>query len=311
MHFTANPCILILVLLQKESFTMQEKTKHYLGDLTLLSVAIIWGFGFIAVKIGLNSGMSPFYLLFLRFTVAALCLLPFQIKKLKKISLQTWKRGSLLGVFLFLGFGFQTIGLSYTTTSKNAFLTAVNVIIVPFLVAALTKKRVDRYSLGAACMCFIGIGLLTLNDSLTINIGDILTLICAVVFAAHIVTTSLIAKHEAADTLVFIQMLIAAVLSLISTFIFRETLILTLRSGLAIIYLGVMSTMLAFFLQTVGQKYAHATKAAILLSTESLFGALLAVLVFKDPFLPQMLVGCILIFGSIILSETKLAFLKA
>ncbi len=290
---------------------MQEKTKHFLGDLTLLSVAIIWGFGFIAVKIGLNSGMSPFYLLFLRFTVASLVLLPFQLKKLKKISVQTWKRGSLLGFFLFLGFGLQTIGLSYTTTSKNAFLTAVNVIIVPFLAAALTKKRVDRYSVIAAFMCLMGIGFLTLNDSLAINIGDILTLLCAVVFAAHIVTTSLIAKHEAADTLVFIQMLVAAVLSYIAVIIFKEELIVNFRSGLAILYLGIFSTMLAFFLQTVGQKYAHATKAAILLSTESLFGALLAVLVFKDAFAPQMLFGCLLIFGAIILSETKLAFLKA
>lgn len=289
---------------------MQEKTKHYLGDLMLLSVAIIWGFGFIAVKIGLNSGMSPFYLMFLRFTVGFLALLPFQIKKLNKISIQTWQRGSLLGFFLFLGFALQTIGLSYTTTSKNAFLTAVNVVIVPFLVAAITKKRVDRYSTVAAFMCLMGIGLLTLNDSFTINIGDVLTLLCAVVFAAHIVTTSLIAKHEAASTLVFIQMLVAAVLSLIAAFIFREKLILNLASGLAIIYLGLFSTMLAFFLQTVGQKYAHATKAAILLSTESLFGALLAVLVFKDPFLPQMIGGCILIFASIILSETKLSFLK-
>lgn len=290
---------------------MQEKTRYYLGDLMLLSVAIIWGFGFIAVKIGLNSGMSPFYLLFLRFAVASLCLLPFQIKKLKKISLQTWKRGSLLGFFLFLGFGLQTVGLDYTTTSKNAFLTAVNVIIVPFLAAALTKKRVDGHSIVASLMCLVGIGFLSLNDSLSINIGDILTLICAVVFAAHIVTTSLIAKHEAADTLVFIQMLVAAVLSFIATLIFREKLTLNLHSGLAIIYLGVFSTMLAFFLQTVGQKYAHATKAAILLSTESLFGALLAVLIFKDAFLPQMIIGCILIFGAIIISETKLAFLKS
>lgn len=289
---------------------MQENTRGYFGDLMLLLVAIIWGFGFVAVKIGLNNGMDPFYLMFLRFSVAALALLPFQITKFKGISLQTLKRGSFLGILLFLGFTFQTIGLDYTTTSKNAFLTGVNVIIVPFLTWWLAKKRVDFYSMIAAFMCLIGIGLLTLHDTLSINIGDLLTLICAVMFAAHITITSLIAKEEAASTLVWIQMIVGAVLSLLFAILFRETFVINLSSSVAILYLGIFSTSLAFFLQTVGQKYAHATKAAILLSTESLFGALLAVLFFKDTFAMQMIAGCVLIFGSIIISETKLSFIK-
>lgn len=289
---------------------MRETARSYLGDLMLLFVAIIWGFGFVAVKIGLNNGMSPFYLMFLRFLVAALILIPFQIKKIKGISLQTLKRGTILGTFLFLGFAFQTIGLDYTTTSKNAFLTGVNVIIVPFLTWWITKKKVDIYSIIAAFLCLIGIGLLTLQDSLSINIGDLLTLVCAVMFAAHITITSLIAKEEVASTLVWIQMIVGAVLSLVFAIIFKEKLIINISSSIAILYLGIFSTLLAFFLQTVGQKFAHATKAAILLSTESLFGALLAVLFFNDAFALQMLFGCLLIFTSIIISETKLSFIS-
>ncbi|PKM52253.1 MAG: EamA family transporter [Firmicutes bacterium HGW-Firmicutes-7] len=288
---------------------MQKNTKSYFGDLILLSVAIMWGFGFIAVKIGLNNGMSPFYLMFLRFSVAALAFLPFQITKIKNISLKTLKRGVILGTFLFFGFAFQTVGLYYTTTSKNAFLTGVNVIIVPFLTWWLTKKKVDIYSIIAAFMCLIGIGLLTLHDSLNINIGDLLTLICAIMFAAHISITSIIANEEASGTLVWIQMMVGGVLSFIFAMLFNETLVISLSSSIAILYLGLFSTFLAFFLQTVGQKYAHAAKAAILLSTESLFGALLAVIFFKDAFALNMLLGCILIFASIIVSETKLSFM--
>lgn len=289
---------------------MKERTRHYLGDFMLLSVAIIWGFGFVAVKIGLNSGMSPFNLMALRFTVASLTLLPFILKKMKNISVKTWLRGSLLGVFLFLGFAFQTVGLFYTTTSKNAFLTSVNVVLVPFLAWVLTKKRVDAYSISAAVLSLIGIGMLTLNDSLSINYGDLLTVVCAIMFAGHISVTSVLAKHEETDVLVFIQMLTAAVLSIAVALFQQESLELTLSSGLAILYLGVFSTCLAFLLQTLGQKYAHATKAAILLSTESLFGAILAVLIFKDPLSGKIVLGCVVIFIAIIISETKLDFLK-
>lgn len=290
---------------------MKENAKRYLGDFFLLLVAIIWGFGFIAVKIGLNNGMAPFFLMFLRFLIAALALLPFQIKKLKTIHKKTWLTGLLLGLFLFLGFAFQTLGLELTTTSKNAFLTGVNVILVPFLTWFLTKQRVDKYSISAAAVCVVGIGLLTINETLTINLGDVLTLICAIMFAAHISVTSLIAKNQAPDTLVWIQMITGAFLSLIFALMYREELVVANTSSLiAILYLGLFSTMLAFFLQTIGQKYAHATKAAILLSSESLFGTLLAVLIFKDIFTLQMFFGCLMIFLAIIISETKLSFLQ-
>lgn len=289
---------------------MQKDTKSYLGDLMLLLVALIWGFGFIAVKIGLNNGMGPFFLLFLRFSVAAAILFPFQIKSLKKMSLKTWKRGCILGIFIFLGFAFQTIGLNYTTTSKNAFLTGTNVVIVPFLTWLFTKKRVDNYSILASFLCFIGIGLLTLNDSLSINIGDILTIICAIMFAAHIAITSIITKEESALTMVFIQMISGAILSLIFSLLFKESLLINSSSLVAVLYLGIFSTLIAFLLQLLGQRYSHASKAAILLSTESLFGAILAVIIFKDSFEIQMILGCIFIFCSILISETKLSFIK-
>lgn len=288
---------------------MKSSTRHLLGDLILLGVALIWGMGFIAVKIGLNSGMSPFFLLSLRFLVAALALLPFQIKKLQRIKSSTIKHGLILGVLMFLGFTFQTFGLAHTTTSKNAFLTGVNVIIVPFFAYILTKKKAPLQATLAAVMTLFGIGLLTLNDNLSINLGDTLTLVCAVMFAGHISVTSMIAKDEPADTLVFVQMITAGFFAFLMTFILKEPKILTLPSLTAIIYLGVFSTMLAFVLQTIGQKYAHATKAAILLSTESLFGAFFAVLIFKDIMSWRMILGAIIIFISILLAESDLSYL--
>ena len=284
---------------------MNRMSRHLLGDSLLLLVAIIWGIGFVAVKIGLNDGVSPFFLLALRFSVATLALLPFQIHKIKKIHSSTWKHGAILGVLMFLGFAFQTIGLNYTTTSKNAFITGVYVVLVPYISWFLTKKKVHINSILAAIMTLIGIGLLTLNDSLSINIGDFLTLICAVMFAGHIALTSKIANNEPSDTLVFIQMVTAGILSYIITFTINEPHQLTMNSSLAILYLGIFSTMIAFFLQTIGQKYAHATKSAILLSTESLFGALFAIIFFHDLFTFKMIIGAIIIFAAILMTEAN------
>lgn len=284
---------------------MKETTRHWFGDVLLLLVALIWGMGFIAVKIGLNSGTSPFYLLALRFSIAALILIPLQYKKIKTISTRAWQHGFILGIFLFLGFALQTIGLNYTTTSKNAFLTGVNVVIVPFFAWALTKKKVEKRALFAAFLTLLGMGLLTLNDSLSINIGDLLTIACAIMFAGHISVTSIIAKHEDPLTLVFIQMVSAALFSWIATFIFQESHTLSSASFIAILYLGVFSTLLAFVLQTIGQKYAHAAKSAILLSTESLFGAIFAVIIFKDPLSIQMVAGCLVILSAIFISESQ------
>lgn len=282
---------------------MKENTKHLLGDAILLSVAFIWGLGFVAVKIGLNGGMSPFFLMTLRFGVAALALIPMQWSKRKTIKKETYKHGILLGFFMFLGFAFQTFGLQYTTTSKNAFLTGVNVILVPFLTWFFLKKKIPLRAALAALLSLIGMGLLTLNDDLSINIGDLLTIVCAVMFAAHITMTSVIAKNDSAMSLVLIQMITAALLSLIMTLLIREPWNLTPSSSLAVLYLGIFSTMVAFVLQTVGQRFAHATKAAILLSAESLFGAFFGVVLFQDAMSPRMMLGAGIIFIGILLAE--------
>jgi drug/metabolite transporter (DMT)-like permease len=184
----------------------------------------------------------------------------------------------------------------------------VNVVIVPFFTWFLTKKKIELKSMISAILTLVGIGFLTLDDSLSVNLGDMLTLICAIMFAAHISLTSQAAREDSANTLVFIQMLTATILSLIFTLILREDTYLNLSSFLAIIYLGAFCTMLAFVLQTAGQKYAHPSKAAIFLATESLFGAIFAVIFFHDPLNFQMILGGLIIFIAIFITESNIKF---
>ncbi|NDL68326.1 DMT family transporter [Clostridiales bacterium F-3ap] len=267
-------------------------------------VAVLWGFGFVAVKIGLNNGVGTYYLLSLRFLVATLVLLPFERSSLSAIPPRTLRGGVFLGVLLFLAFLFQTSGLARTTTANNAFLTSVNVILVPFLAWASTGRKVPLKGFLSAFLTLAGIGLLTLERDFSINSGDLLTLVCAVMFAGHIVGTSRYAKEAAIRTLVFLQMATALVLSVAMALLGGEIQPLEPSSLAAILYLGFFSTLAAFFLQTLGQKHAHPSKAAVLLSTESLFGALFAILVFRDPLTVRVFWGGLLVFAGVLLAES-------
>ncbi|MGH4051428.1 MAG: DMT family transporter [Clostridium sp.] len=286
------------------------KKKSILADVSLLLVALVWGGGFIAVKGALDS-VSPFYIVALRFGISVLIMLLIFRNKIKLITKRDLKIGTMVGFLLFLGFAAQTIGMKYTTAGKNAFLTGTNVVIVPFLYWAISKKKPDVYSLISAFLCFVGIGLLTLGSRMHFSIGDSLTLLCAVFFAAHIVAVGFFAKKVDVIILVIIQLGSAAVFSIIAALIFEpKPQPLNLDTILAIGYLGIFSTMLAFLVQNVAQKYTTASHAAIILCLESVFGSILSVIILDEIFTPKMVLGCLIIFIAIITTETKWDFSK-
>ena len=287
-----------------------NKRKSFLADMSLLIVAIMWGGGFIAVKGALDS-VTPFYMMAMRFSISVIIMLFVFRKKVKLITKNELKVGTLVGLLLFLGFAAQTIGMQYTTAGKNAFLTGTNVVIVPFLYWVISKKRPDKYSLISAFLCFVGIGMLTLDGGFRLGLGDSLTLICAVFFAGHIVSVGFFTEKVDAISLVIIQLGAAAVFSIIAALIY-EPVPPSLGSDtiFAIGYLAIFSTMIAFIIQNVAQKYTTSTHAAIILCLESVFGSILSVIVLNEIFTSKMVLGCLTIFVAIITTETKWAFLK-
>ena len=139
-----------------------KSKKIIIADLGLALVAVLWGGGFVAVKDAVND-VAPFYLIAARFVISGLVLSLFYFKRLKGAKIQDIKGGILVGIFLFLGFTTQTIGALYTTAGKQAFLTGVNVVIVPFMAWIMYRNRLDIYSVIASILCLIGIGFLTLK----------------------------------------------------------------------------------------------------------------------------------------------------
>lgn len=286
--------------------------KKYIGEVGLFAIAIIWGSGFIGTKLALDGGLTAIQTLTLRFFIASIILGIVFFKKIKEnITKESLIAGSLLGLFSFIGFITQTVGLVYTTVSKNAFITTANVVMVPFIGFILYRRKLDKIGILSSFMAFIGIGVLSLEPDLSINLGDFLTFLCAIAFAFHIFFTGEFSRKYDSYVLVVTQFVVAFILSFILQIISGQgKLNTTPVAFMGALYLGIFSTAVAFLLQTICQSKVDQTKAAIILSTESVFGTVMSVIIFHEILTPRMIIGCIIIFTSIIISETKLSFLK-
>lgn len=279
--------------------------RKYKGEFILLVTAIIWGGGFIATDISLDS-MTPLQVMTFRFLIATVVLGLIFINKLKKINKSILKKGILVGFFLFVGFVFQTVGLKYTTVSNNAFLSAIAVIFVP-LIGLLFKKKIDRYGVVGTILTVIGIGVLTIDGSFaSINTGDILTIIGSIFYAMQIILVDSFAKEEDVVVLTIIEIAACFVFSLI-VMVLRGDLYFdpTIRGIGGVIYLGLFSTAIGLFLQVLGQKTTTETRAAIIMVTESVFGTIFAIIFLNQLLTIRVIIACIIIFTAIIISEVK------
>lgn len=287
-----------------------EKKKSLIADLSLLLVAMLWGGGFVVIKDALDS-ITPFYIMSMRFGLSFILMCIVFWKRVKKINKQEIIGGTVIGIFLFLAFAFQTIGIQYTTAGKQAFLTAIYVVEVPFLYWIFMKKKPDNYSIVAAFLAFFGITMLTMQGTMKINLGDALTLICSLFFAVQIISTGFYAEKLDPIVLTVVQFVVAAILSYICALIFEPKLP-NLSNGtiFSIIYLSLFSTLIAFLIQNIAQKYTSSTHAAIILSLESFFGCFFAVIFLGEQLTVKIVIGCIFIFLSIITAETRWSFLR-
>ena len=279
--------------------------KRYKGEIILLLTSIMWGGGFIATEFSLGS-MTPLQVMTIRFLIATIILCSVFFNQLKQISKSTLKKGTLAGFFLFVGFVFQTVGLKYTTVSNNAFLSAIAVIFVP-IIGIFLGRKIDRYGIIGTILTVIGIAFLTINSSLTsINIGDVLTILGAMFYAIQILLVDMFAKEEDVTVFTIVQITMCFLFSLITMLIRGDLFFnITFNSGGGVIYLAVFSTAIGLFLQVLGQKSTTETRAAIIMSTESVFGTIFAIILLNQALTIKVIIGCIIIFIAIIISEVK------
>ncbi len=272
-------------------------------ELALLLTAILWGFGFVFMDIAIKE-VSALSLLSLRFLGSAILLALIVRKKIITISCDTLIKGCCLGVILFLAFAFQTFGLEYTTPSKNAFLTATNVVFVPLILRIIYKQQIEKKVAIGSVSVLVGIGFLSGLSMDGLQIGDTLTLIGAILFALHIVLIGKIINDDNLHNLVIIQLSTAGILSTLFGGATSTLNFTGINSVLyAVVYVVVFSTLITFFLQNYGLSKVDSSKGSILLATEALFGTIGSIIILNEKITLFMVVGFILMFVGIIIVE--------
>lgn len=291
---------------------MNGQRMRRLAKPMLFSAAFIWGSSFFIMKDALDA-LPVQYLLAIRFTVGAVLLGLVCWRRWRICTRDYLWRGAVIGAFLYLAYSIQTYGLALTTPSKNAFLTAVYCVLVPFLYWALAGIRPDRYNVAAAVLCVAGVGLVSLSGDLTVTGGDALTLLCAVFYALHIVAVAKVSPEKDIYLLTVFQFAFAGLYAWIGgalTETFPAGALTRPEVLLPLAYLGVMATTVALLFQNVGQVWSDPASASVILSLESVFGVLCSVLFGGDRVTARMLAGFALIFVAVLCSETKLSFLR-
>jgi putative membrane protein len=283
----------------------QMTKREILADSLLLLTALIWGCAFAVVKNALDS-FPPGAIIAMRYLIAAAITGILFRRHLKKLTRGDVARGALVGLLLFGAYIVQTTGLQYTTAGKNAFLTTVYVLLVPFGCALLFHQKLQKSNLIAAVMMLVGIGLLSLDgQGGGLNPGDILTLICGFLFAGHIIAVEQCQKKTNTYALIVLQFAFCALYAGLYNRIFERGMPLAFTPGSigGLLYIAVFSTTIGMSLQNIGQSMAPASHAVILLSLESVFGVLFSCLLLGEKVTLQMGVGFAIIFAALLVSE--------
>jgi drug/metabolite transporter (DMT)-like permease len=292
--------------------------KKYYGEAALLLITLIWGGTFALVKNALND-ISPSLFLAIRFGIASLILFPFLYSQLIKINKETFVAGTILAVFFFLGFQFQTIGLNYTTATKSGFITGTFVVIIPILQTIIEKRKPRIHNIIGVVLVFIGlIFLSSKGENLfhffeefgsDLNIGDLFTFICAILFAFQVVYVDIFTKKYQFMPMVFIQLFISAIggsiasLFLPSFGLEQTKFVLNFNVVTALLYTSIFASIIAISIQLKYQKVVSPTKAGIIYSFEPIMAALLAYIILNEKITNFGFIGGAFIFAGLIVSE--------
>ncbi len=280
------------------------------AELLLLLAAVIWGFAFVAQRVGMEH-VGPFTYNGVRFVLGALSLLPLLlIGRRSGVSLYPggWRPiltgGLLAGLLLFAGASLQQVGIVYTTAGKAGFITGLYVVIVPLL-GLLWGHRTPWSTWTGAALAVAGLYLLTVTDDLALAEGDGLVLIGALFWAGHVLVIGWLSGRRLDPVLLAcLQFVVCAVLSLAVAVAFEPIGLAGLEgAALPILYGGLLSVGVAYTLQVVAQRDAPPAHAAIILSLETVFAALGGWLLLQETLSGRGLIGCGLMFAGMLLSQ--------
>ena len=282
------------------------KRKQTLSTIALSIMALIWGLSYVGVTDALNNGWGPFPIIFIRSLIAAIVILPFTIKKNWKDK-KMYTHGLLLGISSFLGYAFQTYGQSMTSIGETSFITSLYVVLIPIILRIVIKRREPWFIFVSCGIAVLGCFLLNVKIPFSFDkehlVGNLIVLAGALFFALQIM---LIGKYtkEGDDplqlsvvNLMVMAFLSLIVLSIIGDFNFHA-------KGLpSVIWVGLLSSGLCTVFQMYGERNLPTTVSGIIMSLESVFGAIFAFLIFHESMTWIQVLGCVLIIIPVIIVQ--------
>jgi drug/metabolite transporter (DMT)-like permease len=289
-----------------------DKRLQCRSNLILMLTELIWGFAFVAQRVGMEH-IGPFAFNALRFALGTLVLVPIALWRgwSSQDPRSTWRypglwRDSVIaGLILFGGASLQQGGLVETEAGKAGFITGLYVVLVPIFGLALGQRTTKAAWVGAA-VATVGLYLLTVTDSWIMARGDFLVLIGAFVWTLHVHWIAHVAPRVSAIRLALIQFLVATVLSGVISLLFEQTAAADVQAAtIPILYAGLLSVGIAFTLQVIGQRHAHPTHAAIIMSLEAVFAVVGGWLLINEILPLRSLIGCLLMMAGMLFSQLQ------
>jgi len=280
--------------------------------LMLVAMALIWGYSFLTMKTVLDT-VPTFMLLACRFLLSAVIMFIIFHKRIKAhFNREYVGFGVLMGCVIWSAYAAQTLGLVDTTPGKNAFLTGTYCILVPFIALILFKERVTKWHIASALLCLVGVGFVAL-DNFSIQMGDLMTLVGAVFFAVDMAVVGHIGRTRDVSVLTSWMFLFVGLFSLAATTAFEPRVPAeqwTPEIVGQLVFLAVVCTTIGLLLQNQALSHVPPATGSLLLSLESPSGVLFSVLMAGEVLTGKLIFGFVLIFLSIVLSETHFSFLR-
>lgn len=281
-----------------------QKKKLYLF-LLILGTAF-WGVSFTFVKTGVGHG-SPFLFLFYKFLIAGLCLAGVFFNQLKYITRNTVRISLLIGVPLLIATVLQTIGLKYTTVSNAAFITGMDVVLIPILKLLVYRKKVVFKVWIACALALVGLYIIVVKDGLSLNIGDLWILACALGFAFYVLQVGKFSTEEKPIPSVILLMLFCA-LGCLAFALFDERVIWLPDNSdfwIGVFFVAIPATAYMYAVQNVGQRYLGEEKVALTYLFEPVLATMAGTILLNEKFSSEMLIGGSLILAAMIISEVN------
>lgn len=278
-------------------------TKQLKADLMLLMITVFWGASYMLTKIGLE-GLEPFNLTALRFIIAFIIATIVFRKEIFSADVRTIKYAFILGIILFGMFISMAFGLGHTTASNAGFLISLSVILIPIISFVFLKQKIEKKVIMGVCLALIGIALMTLDAKFTVNIGDLLCILCALLCSIHVIVIGIFTKEVDPIALGALQLGFAGIFSIIFS-AFTETISLprTALSWLSVLLLSIFCTAIGYIVQTIAQQHTTATHTGLILSLEPVFSAIFAYIFLEEVLAPKGYLGGIILLSGVLIAE--------